>query len=141
MKNEFMLNTYPIILKIMQKYCKDDNLIVRTSFNDLVHIIGENINDDMLGNEFRYVNFSNQIIISRVSFLDQRKGCFTEIMNYLQDEAKKNHIHQIVIQSVLSVSMANWCHKHNYNISSTFLDQPIFIENSKYVHGDYVKIL
>lgn len=53
------------------------------------------------------------IYMSNIKFCDilQRRGYFTEIINILK---KNKYISNIVIQSVSTEAMRNWCKKHRF---------------------------
>ena len=53
------------------------------------------------------------IYMSNIKFSDrlQRRGLFTEIINALK---KHKHISNIVVQSVSTDAMRNWCKKHRF---------------------------
>lgn len=138
MKDEFMKNTYEGLKKIIQKYNPED-LEVRMSFNDLIHIAGNIFNEDLSITEFRYVNFQGRVVVSRISFLNKHKGCLTECMNYLYDKAKEYGISHIVIQCVSTIPMASWCEKNGYKLNQPSFTYSFPIEGSHYLFGDYIK--
>lgn len=78
-----------------------------------------------------YIKFNTkQVIISRIVLGDKRKGYCTKILNILIDYCKKYSIKQIMIESVLTDEMFNFCNKHNF-----------IKEENKYstgIHGNYL---
>lgn len=138
MKDKFMISTYETLKKIIQKYNPED-LEVRVSFNDLVHIVGDKFDDDLSITEFRYVNLLGRIIVSRISFLNKRSGCLSECMNYLYEEAKKYEISCIIIQCVSTIPMAQWCEKNGYSLIDNLFSSNFPIKGSRFMYGDYIK--
>lgn len=66
--------------------------------------------------ELRLLILSNiQVTVSRVCFKNTRHGTMTGIFEFLKDFCIRNNINQIIIQSVLTKEMANWCIKHGFN--------------------------
>lgn len=64
--------------------------------------------------EFRYVILGNKIIISRICFAKRHNGCMTECFSVIKTFAKDLGITKIVIQSVETKEMSNWCFKYNF---------------------------
>lgn len=54
------------------------------------------------------------LIISRVRFINKRKGTMGAILKYLIEYCKENSIHFIIAQSVLTKEMASFCLKHGF---------------------------
>ena len=54
------------------------------------------------------------LIISRVCFINKRKGTMSAILKYLIEYCKNNLIHFIIVQSVLTKEMAAFCLKHGF---------------------------
>lgn len=63
--------------------------------------------------EFRYVIFLNKLIISRVCFSERRRGCMSLCLNTIKKYAQKLNLTTLVIQSVQTKEMANFCIKNN----------------------------
>lgn len=55
-----------------------------------------------------------QVTVSRVCFSHRRAGCMTAIFGWLKNFCKRNGIHRILIQSVQTREMANWCIKNGF---------------------------
>ena len=56
-----------------------------------------------------------QVIVSRVCFTHRRVGCMTAIFEWLKEFSHRNGIHRILIQSVETKEMANWCLKNGFH--------------------------
>lgn len=66
-------------------------------------------------NEFRISTIGNyRLIVSRVAFLNKRKGTMTELLNVLLAFCQENGIGEIVIQSVETYEMMQFCIKNNF---------------------------
>lgn len=85
--------------------------------------------------EFRLLFlFNMRLTVSRVAFKNRRTGTMSEIMTYCEKFARNNWVSKIVIQSVETPEMAQWCLKNGYqpNPSAT-------IEIDGLLVGDYEK--
>lgn len=58
--------------------------------------------------------FNYQVTVSRVCFIRRRQGTMTKILTILEDLCKKNKVEQLLIQSVETSEMANWCIKMGF---------------------------
>ena len=74
-----------------------------------------------------------RVTVSRVCFSNRRQGLMTDIYCYLKEFCKEHNICQIMIQSVETKEMANWCIKHGFkpNPSSS-------LKLEEFICGDYV---
>lgn len=87
--------------------------------------------------EFRILLLSGySLTVSRVQFQKRHQGTMTKCLGILEDMAKNFDVPKIVIQSVLTQEMANWCVKNGFvpNTFATFMVDGILI-------GDYELIL
>lgn len=85
--------------------------------------------------EFRLLFLFNiRITVSRVTFKNKRTGTMTEVMHYCEQFAKKNHISTVVVQSVETAEMAQWCLKNGYQPNPN-----ASMEFNGLVIGDYEK--
>lgn len=76
----------------------------------------ESKNHDIPVTELRLLILSNiQVTVSRVCFKNERQGTMTSVFEFLKDFCVKNNINQIIIQSVLTKKMADWCMTHGFN--------------------------
>lgn len=75
-----------------------------------------------------------QITVSRVCFINRRKGTMTAVLQWLEDFAKRNHIGKIVIQSVETDAMRCWCVKNGFHPNAS-----ASIEVGGKIYGDYVR--
>lgn len=85
--------------------------------------------------ELRLLFLQNmRITISRVEFINRRKGTMTKVLSILESICKKNKVSQIVVQSVETPEMAKWCVKMGFtpNPNSTFPFNDVML-------GDYIK--
>lgn len=64
--------------------------------------------------EFRYVIFSNKIIVSRVCFKNRHSGCMTACFEILKKFANLLNYNIIEIQSVETFEMMQWCKKMGF---------------------------
>jgi len=75
-----------------------------------------------------------RLTVSRVGFLRQRQGTMTKVMAILDDFCRREKISEIVIQSVETRAMSNWCFKNGFRpVPSASL------EIDGFVIGDYKK--
>lgn len=75
-----------------------------------------------------------QLIVSRVLFREKRHGTMTGVYRYLARFCKNNGLPTLVIQSVVSEAMANWCIKNGFNPSMTS-----YVQLPGFIGGDYLK--
>lgn len=75
-----------------------------------------------------------QVTVSRVGFIHRRRGTMTKVLSVLEDFCRKNKVEQLLIQSVETPEMANWCMKMGFapDPNATFLF-------NGYLMGDYRK--
>ena len=76
------------------------------------------IKDEEPTTEFRYVIIANQLIVSRILFKNRRRGCMTACFEILKQFASKLNYDTIVIQSVETYEMMQWCTKMDFMPSS-----------------------
>lgn len=85
--------------------------------------------------ELRLLIFSDQqLIVSRVLFREKRHGTMTAVYRYLVRFCKNNGLPTLVIQSVVSEAMANWCLKNGFTQSRNS-----YVQLPGYIGGDYLK--
>lgn len=103
-------------IKILQDMIENDERIKLTCWRELSGIWLKSKNHDIPVTELRLLILSNiQVTVSRVCFKNERQGTMTSVFEFLKDFCIKNNINQIIIQSVLTKEMANWCIKHGFN--------------------------
>lgn len=103
-------------VEILQTMIENADRIKLTCRRELSGIWLESKNHDIPVTELRLLILSNiQVTVSRVCFKNQRQGTMTSVFEFLKDFCIKNNINQIIIQSVLTKEMANWCIKHGFN--------------------------
>lgn len=74
-----------------------------------------------------------QVTVSRVCFSHKRAGCMTAIFGWLKNFCKRNGIPRIVIQSVETKEMSNWCIKNGFQ-PDDYASMPI----GGFVIGNYL---
>lgn len=64
-----------------------------------------------------------QLTVSRVGFINRRRGTMTKVLDVLETFCKQNKVEQLLIQSVETLEMANWCIKMGFipDPNATFL--------------------
>lgn len=55
-----------------------------------------------------------RVTISRASFRNRRRGTMTSVLRYLKEFCQKHDMKEIVVQSVESREMVNWCQKNGF---------------------------
>lgn len=85
--------------------------------------------------EFRFTLLVDTIIISRVCFINKRNGCMSKCYNIIKQACKLYKINKIVVQSVLTEEMSNWCLKNRFKPNN------YCIKVKNYLCGDYEKLL
>lgn len=73
----------------------------------------------------------NNIIISKVNFKNKRQGLMTKILNELIKITKDYDYDTIMVESVLTKEMSNFCLKHN------FIQKPNYFGEYDSYLGDY----
>lgn len=58
--------------------------------------------------------FNIQVTISRVFFVNRRCGTMTKIANILERFCRSNNIPRLLVQSVETPEMSNWCLKNGF---------------------------
>lgn len=78
--------------------------------------------------------FDIRMTVSRVAFKNRRVGTMTEIMKFCEQFAREKGVKKLVVQSVETPEMAQWCLKNGYkpNPAAT-------MEINGLVVGDYEK--
>lgn len=78
--------------------------------------------------------FNHRVTVSRVEFINRRKGTMTKVMSYLEDFCKRNNVAQLVVQSAETPEIVNWCVDRGFepDPNSTFVADGILM-------GDYIK--
>lgn len=103
-------------IKILQTMIESADRIKLTCRRELNGIWLESKSYKEPVTELRLLILSNiQVTVSRVCFKNTRHGTMTSVFEFLKDFCVKNNINQIIIQSVLTKEMANWCIKHGFN--------------------------
>ena len=70
-----------------------------------------------------------QLIISRVFLIQKRQGTMTEILKILKSYCKQEGIPEIIVQSILTKDMENFCHKHGFSfVESSNPDYMIYYD-------------
>lgn len=73
--------------------------------------------DDTWSSELRVLHlFELRLTISRVQFIHRRNGLMTALFHFFLEHCKRNHIREIVVQSVETKAMANWCMKNGFEL-------------------------
>ncbi|HPJ88660.1 MAG TPA: hypothetical protein PK466_05700 [Thermotogota bacterium] len=60
---------------------------------------------------------NSDLVVARVQFINQRKGNMTKLFDVLKKIKRRYKLKRIVIESVLTDSMHNWCHKNKFKPS------------------------
>lgn len=103
-------------IEILQDMIEKAEKTKMTCRRELSGIWLESKNYDIPVTELRLLILSNiQVTVSRVCFKNTRHGTMRSVFEFLKDFCVKNNINQIIIQSVLTKEMANWCIKHGFN--------------------------
>lgn len=76
------------------------------------------IKDDELTTEFRYTALANRLIVSRIAFKNRHHGCMTACFKILKRFAANLNYDTIIIQSVETCEMMQWCLKMGFTASS-----------------------
>lgn len=76
-----------------------------------------------------------KLTILRVAFKNKRMGTMTEIYEYLRTFCKEKGIKKIVVQSVETKEMADFCLKHKME------PNPYCLDAGDYLMGDYEIII
>ena len=78
--------------------------------------------------------FNYKVTVSRVCFIHRRQGTMTKVLSVLEGYCKKNKVEQLLVQSVETPEMANWCMKMDFtpDPNATFLVDG-------FLAGDYKK--
>lgn len=64
--------------------------------------------------EFRYTILLHRLIVSRVCFKSLRNGCMSACFRILAEFANELNFDTILIQSVQTYEMAQWCEKFDF---------------------------
>lgn len=107
--------------------CKNPcNLNITESFNTIWY------RDPESETELRILFLGDiKMTISRVAFKNKRVGTMTDIYNYLLNFCKEKGIKKIVVQSVETKEMADFCLKYNLQPNEYCMDA------GDYLMGDY----
>ena len=89
---------------------------------------------DNQGAELRVVCGLDRITVSRVCLNNKRCGTMTKILHELRMICASHHWKIIVIQSVLTKEMENWCHKNGF-----LPDEYCSIQTEEGIRGDFLK--
>lgn len=77
-----------------------------------------------------------RLTVSRVCFIHRRQGTMTKVMAFLEAFCKKHCIPEIVIQSVETKEMSNWCQKNNFQPNPS-----ASMQINDFITGDYRKCI
>lgn len=113
-------------VKKLIEYKNPCNLNITESFNTIWY------RDPESETELRILFLGDiKMTISRVAFKNKRVGTMTDIYNYLLNFCKEKGIKKIVVQSVETKEMADFCLKHNLQPNEYCMDA------GDYLMGDY----
>ncbi|WP_417202670.1 hypothetical protein [Acetoanaerobium sticklandii] len=62
----------------------------------------------------RYAGDRNELIVARICFIEQRQGKMTELYTILKRIQKKYKTGKIIIESVMTEGMEQWCIKYGF---------------------------
>lgn len=104
-----------IFFDIISLFARDCDYKLKTCYVDSKRLFITGINKNEM-NELmlRYAGAKNELIVARISFIQQRKGQMTELYTILKRIQKKYKTGKIVIESVLTEPMEQWCSKHGF---------------------------
>lgn len=93
-------------IKVILNRIDGSNVIVNKGFNN-IYLYNDESNV--------YIKFNKkQVILSNITLGKQRQGYGTEILNVLIEYCKKYFINELIIESVLTEEMFNFCNKHGF---------------------------
>lgn len=75
-----------------------------------------------------------RLTVSRVCFVNRRQGTMTKVLAFLKEFCERNHIKELVIQSVETLEMANWCLKMGFEPDP---HASFALPDNEFVLGDY----
>ena len=78
--------------------------------------------------------FNEWIVVRSVTFMNKWTETFTEVMAYCEQFAKNNRVSKIVIQSVGTDELSQWCRKYGYKPNPS-----ASVNVGGFVFGDYEK--
>ena len=78
--------------------------------------------------------FDERVTVHSVTFMNKWTETFTEVMTYCEQFAKSNRVGKIVIQSIGTPGMAQWCKENGYQPN-----KDASVEFEGVVYGDYEK--
>ena len=78
--------------------------------------------------------FNYKVTVYRVCFIHRRQGTMTKVLSVLEGYCKKNKVEQLLVQSVETPEMANWCMKMGFTP-----DPNATILFDGFLMGDYKK--
>jgi len=120
------------ILNELKKVIEENNMChiqIQKSFSGYWLADDNGIED----NELRIFTLGKfRLTISRVNFKYKRKGTMTKVLKILCDFCRKENIDEIVVQSVLTYEMMQFCLKNNFIPSK----ENILVDNV--LTGDYI---
>lgn len=117
------------IKKIIERK-NSGNLEITESFNSIWY------RDSESETELRILFLGEiKLTVSRVAFENKRVGTMTGVYEYLRNFCKEKGIKKIVIQSVETKEMANFCFKHRFEPNQYCMDA------GDYLMGDYEMII
>lgn len=77
-----------------------------------------------------------RLTVSRVLFAHRRQGTMTKVLAFLENFCKEHNIPEIVIQSVETKEMSNWCRKNHFQPNPS-----ASIQIHDFIMGDYRKYI
>lgn len=90
--------------------------------------------------ELRIIFLSTfRLTVSRVCFINRRRGTMTEIGAYLEVFCRTRQIPELVIQCVETSEMVQWCNKNGFSpipSASMVFDGIIMGDYRKFIEGD-----
>lgn len=98
------------LLRIIRS--KEGNDVGCVTENNAFHIMNK-----YWDTEFRFTLLPDRVLVSRIMFRNKRKNTMTECFKLLIQFCKKYNLKGIVIQSVSTPEMVNWCNKNRFTPS------------------------
>lgn len=110
-KSNFPQHFFPIVA-LFADDCNYNLTTLHTFFGNL-YIKGnyKTENNELM---LRY-NLNNDLIVARVEFIHKRNGNMSSLLNILKKIKRRYSLNRIIIESVCSEEMKNFCIKNNFN--------------------------
>lgn len=108
--------TPDLISSIRDILVEDAGMNVETNlttnlFSDTVSLVAEDGKSELL-----FSHFMDRVIIKRVVIRHPRQGVFSKIMERMLAQVEEGGIKEIMVESVLTKEMRDWCLKRNFEI-------------------------